>query len=167
MVLTYNLINASSGPPQSAAGLDAQIDRFCQVLAEWRYEGPECLCYALDYQYTDTGLKLASLKGNDYYRARYVVDSCGKASGFCVLLASLQKVVSFPNDEGGEEECELWLDRIVDIEGFTLRKSLSIAEECLLQRLYDSRDPDNQAGGEHLGNQHANLKQFYNDTVRG
>jgi hypothetical protein len=73
------------------------------------------------------------------------------------------------NDEGGEEDAqsELRLDRIVDLEGFTLRESLLIPDEYLLQQgLYDSRDPDEQTGGEYMGNQHAEFDQFYNDTVR-
>jgi hypothetical protein len=123
----------------------------------------------LDHQYTDAALKLANLKGDDYYRARYVADSCGEAGDFCVLLASLQRVVTFLNDEGGreDEESELRLKRIVDVEGFVLRDSLLIPEDYLLQEgLYDSRDPDNQTGGEYMGNQHAEFDQFYNDTVR-
>ena len=169
--LIYNLINASPRLPPSAAGLDVQISRFCQTLAKWRdlNEGPECLCYVLDHQYTNAGLKLGNLKGHDYCRARHVADSCTEAGDFCVLLASLQKVVSFMNDEGGQEDAqsELRLDRIVDLEGFMLRKSLLIPEDYLLhQGLYDSRDPDNQTGGEYMGNQHAEFDQFYNDTVR-
>lgn len=171
-ILTYNLVHVPACSPNSASGLDAQIARFCQVLADWRNfddEGAECLCYVLDHQYTDAALKLANLKGNDYYRVRYVADSCREAGGFCVLLASLHKVVTFMNDEGGEEdaESELRLNHIVDVEGVVLREALLIPEHYLLQEeLYDSRDPDNQTGGEYMGNQHAEFEQFYNDTVR-
>lgn len=85
------------------------------------------------------------------------------------MLASLQKVVTFENDEGGEEDAqsELRLEHITDLEGFTLQKSLRIPENFLLQQsLYDSRDPDSQNGGEFLGNQHADIDQFYKNTVR-
>ncbi|MCJ1391367.1 hypothetical protein MMC18_004230 [Xylographa bjoerkii] len=150
-VLTYNLTSASSGCPMSATELDVQLDCFCQTLA-----------------YTDAGLKLAELKGDDYYRACYVANACRKVGDFCVLLASMQKVVTLPNDEGGEEnaQSELRLNRILDLEGFALQKSLTIPEDFLLQPwLYGSRDNDEQHGGEYLGNQHADFDQYYNDSV--
>ncbi|MCJ1243689.1 hypothetical protein MMC30_000886 [Trapelia coarctata] len=170
-ILTYNLVKDTlSGFPQSAAGLDAQISRFCQALAEWRSldGGLACLCYAFDHQYTNAGFNLASLKADDYHRARYIVESCEKSGDFCVLFASLQKIVTFDNDEGGEENLNsgLRLERIVDKEGFMLREYLNISEDCLLQRgLYDSRDPDSQSGGEYMGNQHAEIEQLYDDRV--
>ena len=122
----------------------------------------------MGHQYTDAGLRLANLKGDDYHQARLVADACSKAGDFCVLLASLQKVVTFMNDEGGEEDAEsdLGLETIVDLEGYILGNSRSIPESFLLQQwLYDSRDPDNQRGGEYMGNQHAEINQTYNDTV--
>jgi hypothetical protein len=69
----------------------------------------------------------------------------------------MQKVVTFANDEGGyceeNREFELQLHHISDLEGFTLRKSLSIPEYFLLSPwLYESRDPDAQNGGEYLVN---------------
>ena len=82
----------------------------------------------------------------------------------------MQKVVTFMNDEGGEENAEsrIRLDTVFDLEGFILQNSLGIAENLILQHsLYDSRDPDNQRGGEYMGNQHGEIDQTYNDTVRG
>ena len=142
------------------------------MLAEWRGldPRPQFLCFALDYQYTDAGLKLANLKGDDYYRARYVANACSKADDFCVLLASMKKVVTFANDEGGEEDKEsrIKLDHVVDLEGFKLSNPLTIADGYLLQEdLYDERDPDGQDGGGYCGNQHMEIDQYYNDTVRG
>ena len=102
-ILTYNLVNTSSTFPQSAAGLDAQIVRFCHTLAELHSMDtrPEYLYYAFAHQYSDQEFKLTSLKSNDYYRARYVVDSCGKAGNFRVLFANLIRVKIFANDEEG------------------------------------------------------------------
>jgi hypothetical protein len=125
------------------------------------------LCYALDHQYTVASLNLANLKGDDYNRARYVADGCREAGGFCVLLANLSMVVTFPNDEGDDDrKSHLQLNRIVDMEGFVLKESLLISTDYLLQNLYHSRDPDSQTGGEYMGNQHADIDQIYNDTVR-
>lgn len=122
----------------------------------------------MDHQYTDAGLKLATLKGDDYYRARYVADACNKVGDFCALLASMQKVVTFPNGEEGEEYAKsfLRLDNIVDLEGHKLGTSLKIPNNILLQqRLYISRLHDSQIGGEYTGNDYANFDQLYNNTV--
>ena len=81
----------------------------------------------------------------------------------------MQKIVTFPNDDYGEDnaECELRINQIVDLELFMLRKSLAISESTLLQQeLYDSRDPDQEDGGEYLGNEHADIEQFYSYKVR-
>ena len=141
-----------------------------QALAKWRnvQRGLECIGYALKHQYTGAGLRLSKLKGEDYYCARHVVDACHQAGGFCVLLASMEKIVTFPNDVGGEDykTSELLLTDVRDLEGFTLSKSLVISEDVLLdQGLYDSRDYDHRHGGEYMGNQHAEIDHIYNNTV--
>lgn len=85
-----------------------------------------------------------------------------------VLLAHLERCVTQPNDEGGEDYCEeqLTLRNIVDTNGFMLQIGLNIPSSFLVQEsLYEDRDPDEQAGGEHLGNQHADLEFTYKDTV--
>lgn len=175
-VLTYNLVNTSSAVPQSAAGLDAQIARFCSKLAEWRSmdTGPMFLCYPFRYQYPDQDFKLTSLKSNDYNRARYVVDSCEKRGDFCVLLANLIGVKTFANGKEGWEEdseggdanfsFELTLEHIVHIGGFRLCESLSISANHLLRDwIYDPelRQPDEQSGGGSM----AYIEQVYKDKV--
>ena len=168
-VLTYNLINASTAIAQSAAGLDAQSDRFRQLLGEWRcLDDPQCFCYALSHQYTDAALKFSSLKGEDYQRVRHVADACGKEGDFYVLLASMERVVTFMNDEGGDEDKEykLSLPLIVNLEGFMLIRNLIIPDDFLLQRaLYHDRYPERQAGGEYMGNQHNEMEHVYCDAV--
>ena len=147
--------------------MDAQLSRFCQTLTEWRTLGePPVLCYALDHQYTDAALKLASLKGDDYFRARYVIDACAKADGFFVLLAELKKVTTLDHSEFDEDpRSELQLDRVVDLTGSMLVAGQVIDEEYLVQDLYSGRGPDIQQGGEYLGNQHVEIDRIYNDTV--
>lgn len=112
---------------------------------------------------------MGRLKGEDYHRARYVADACNKADDFCFLLASMQKVVTWVNDEGGKEAKKVeHLLRIVDIEGFALIESLRIAERILVvEDLYDDRNPDAQDRGEYLGNSHDDISQTYNDSVGG
>jgi len=133
--------------------------------------GPQYLCYAFAHQYSDQDFKLTSLKSIDYYRARYVVDSCEKAGNFCVLFANLIRVKIFANDEEGmlaDDEGELTLEHIVDIGGFRLRESLPVSEIHLQDWLYDSstRDPDEQKGGGFMGNSYADIEQLYNNKVR-
>ena len=114
-------------------------------------------------------MKLAALKGDDYYRTQFVADACSKDGGFHVLLAHMQKLITRPNDEEYEdsEESKLSLERIVELQGFELQTSLKISEDCVLQQtdLYNNRAPDEQMGGEYLGNQHAEIDHFYSDTV--
>lgn len=114
--------------------------------------GPQYLCYAFAHQYSDQDFKLVSLKSIDYYRARYVVDSCERAGNFCVLFANLTRVKTFGDDEQGkleDDEERLILEHIVDIEDFRLRESLPVSELHLLQDwLCDSRTrtPDEKKG---------------------
>ena len=170
-ILTYNLIHNESIASQSAARLDAEIASLAQPFMMWHNlsQGPQCLCYALSHQYTKRSLKLTSLKGDDYYKARSIVDACNNFGEFRVLFASMENVVTFMNGEGGEDEktSQLELHNIVDLEGFILQPFLVIPEDFLLQaELYDSRDPDQRNGGEYMGNQHADFDEHYKDTVR-
>ena len=122
----------------------------------------------LSHQYTTRALKLANLKGNDYYKARSIADACSIVGHFTVFLADLENFVTLVNDEGCEDEqtSQLRLHNVVDIEGSLLQLNLTIPENFLLQaRLYDSRAPDQRGGGEYMGNQHAELEEHYNDTV--
>ena len=156
--------------PQSAARLDHEIASFAETLSEWHNfdQAPQCLCYAFDYQYTKGALKLATLKGDDYYQARFVADACNNVGEFCVLLASMVLIETWLNDDGGEDEktFQLKVNNIVDLEGFVLQQGLNIPETFLLQdRLYKSRDPDERTGGEYMGNQHAEIDEVYRDTV--
>ena len=78
--------------------------------------------------------------------------------------------VNDPNYEEDERETnsQLYLTHIVDLGGFSLsvHQSLVIDEAFLLEEIFDSdRDPDTQFGGEFMGNQHADINQFYNDSV--
>ena len=77
--------------------------------------------------------------------------------------------ITDPNDEYEEpEESELLLSHIVDLEGFTLSiyDSLKISDTLLLQGIsYSDREPDVQRGGNYMGNQYAEIDQFFKDSV--
>ena len=137
-------------------------------MTEWRerFKGLQFLCYALEHQYTDAELKLSTLKGHDYPRVQNVVESARDPGEFCVLLGSMAKVVITPGDEGGENEEELRLQRIVNLNGIKLGESLLIEEDSLLQNyLYKNRDYDTEEGGGLMGNQQADIDRSYLDTV--
>ena len=130
---------------------------------------PQYLAYPLDHQYTDRDLRLARLKGDDYPRARHVAQSCAVHGEFYILLANMSMHITDPNDENEEpEESELLLSHIVDLEGFTLSiyDSLKISDTLLLQGIsYSDREPDVQRGGNYMGNQYAEIDQFFKDSV--
>lgn len=57
----------------------------------------------------------------------------------------------------------------MDTDGFQLglADGVPIAENALLQTVFGTeRDPDQQGGGEYLGNQHAEIDRWYKDSVR-
>ncbi|KAL8907098.1 MAG: hypothetical protein Q9171_006003 [Xanthocarpia ochracea] len=170
-VLAYNLINHSPGPPRSASLLDAQIGRFTQALTRWQelQVEPHYLAYPLDHQYTNRNLKLAQLKGDDFYRARHVARSCEAHGGYYMLLGNMEMCITNPNsEEEMEEEAVLSLCRIVDPRGFDLsiRSNVGISTDNLLRgRSYENREPDVQRGGNYLGNQYAEIDQFFNDSI--
>ncbi|KAL2057964.1 hypothetical protein ABVK25_001581 [Lepraria finkii] len=170
-VLTYNLINESKDPYRSASALDARTGHFAQALTRWQNleDVPQYLAYPLDHQYTDRDLRLARLKGDDYPRARHVAQSCAVHGEFYILLANMSMHITDPNDENEEpEESELLLSHIVDLEGFTLSiyDSLKISDTLLLQGIsYSDREPDVQRGGNYMGNQYAEIDQFFKDSV--
>ncbi|KAL9123997.1 MAG: hypothetical protein Q9217_006630, partial [Psora testacea] len=171
-VLTYNLINESEDPYQSASALDERIGHFTQRLTRWQTlkDAPQFLAYPLDHQYTDRDLRLARLKGEDYHRARYVAQSCAMHGEFYVLLANMAMHITDPNDENESEEgeSELLLSHIVDLEGSNLsvHVSLTISESLLLRGIsYSDREPDVHRGGNYMGNQYAEIDQIFKDSV--
>ena len=150
----------------SASGQDAEIEKLSRVLTQWREleAPPQFRCYALDHKYTNAALRLAELKGVDYCRARYVARSSERHGEFAVLLANMERCVTLQED--CDDESQINLLHIVDLEGFDLTAvHLRIPREDILQDPYGSRDPDVQRGGEHMGNQHAEVERFYKDSV--
>ncbi len=123
--------------------LDLQSDRFRESLEEWRQldPAPGFLCYVLSHQYTEARLRLASLKGKDFHRAQYVVDACSKAGDFYVLLASIKRLVTFSNDEGGDDTKHSKLViRVVDLDGSVIAPRLDVPENSIVQEIYKNRE---------------------------
>ncbi|KAL8893888.1 MAG: hypothetical protein Q9192_004827, partial [Flavoplaca navasiana] len=169
-VLTYNLINHTPGPPGSASALDARISQFTEALTQWQdlQDEPDYLAYPLNYQYTDRNLKLAHLKGDDFYRARHVAQSCEAHGKYYMLLGNMEMCITNQNgEEEMEDEAMLSLDRLVDPQGFNLLigSTRRISTDNLLHgESYEDREPDTQRGGNYLGNQYAEIDQFFKDS---
>ena len=166
----YNLINESKDPYRSASVLDAQTEKFARVLTKWQNleNVPPYLAFFLDHQYTDRDLRLARLKGNDYHHVRHVAQSCTVHGEFYTLLANISMQITDLNGEDTTKESKLILSRIVDLEGADLSvyHSLTISDSFLMKKKsYSDREPDIQRGGNYMGNQHAEIDQFFNDSV--
>ena len=88
---------------------------------------------------------------------------------FYILLANMELHISDPNCEDDLEESEeISLTHIVDLDGFSLSiyKSQTISDTCFLHEMsYNGREPDVQRGGNYLGNQYAEIDQFFKDSV--
>ncbi|KAL9005009.1 MAG: hypothetical protein Q9188_002190 [Gyalolechia gomerana] len=170
-VLTYNLIYTSQFPYQSASALDARIEHFTEALTRWQdlIHAPEYLAYPLDHQYTDRNLKLAQLKGDDYHRARHVAQGCAAHGEFYVFLANMELCITDPNGEEEEEaQSALSLCHVVDLEGsdLSMYNTMDISGTLLLHGTsYTDRQPDIQRGGNYLGNQYAEIDQFFKDSL--
>lgn len=113
---------------------------------------------------------LPRLKGDDYYRARHVAQSCAVHGDFYFFLANISMHIKDPNCEDGrfEEQSELLLSHIVDHKGSNLSvyDSLNIPEAQLLLGIsYSDREPDVQRGVNYMGNQYAEIDQFFKNSV--
>ncbi|KAL9634325.1 MAG: hypothetical protein Q9204_003043 [Flavoplaca sp. TL-2023a] len=156
---------------RSASALDARIGQFTQALTRWQelVDDPHYLAYPLDHQYTDRDLKLAHLKGGDFYRARHIVQSCEAHGEYYMLLGNMEMCITNQNsEEEMEDEAVLSLDRLVDPQGFNLLigSTLRISTDNLLRgESYEDREPNTQRGGNYLGNQYAEIDQFFKDST--
>ena len=170
-VLTYNLVNTALERHLSASVLDTEQSKIGRMLDEWypMRDRQTFMCYVLQHKYTDANLRLRNLKGDDYYRCYQLHGACRTDGRFCIFLSRLELTVTRTNDEEYEEKAEekLYLDGVFALQGIKLRDSLVISEDCVVQRnVHESREHDEQWGGEHMGNQYADIQQVYRDTVR-
>lgn len=170
-VLTYNLIldGEESGP--SASVLDSQTQNLVEALSAWEMlqSPPDFLVYSLDHGYTPRNLRLSSLKGLDYQRARCLADSCDRHGEFMLFLAQLDKYKRWPNDEDGESNItrRTYLHRVCSLEGYELTPlKVDIKRKSLLDSIDYDRDPDFRGGGEYMGNQHQDIEETYSNMVR-
>ena len=137
---------------------------FNQSLNLWRVlkEGEEAysyLCHIFNYRYPKDKLKLTDLKGDDYYRTRYVADRCKIAGDFCVLLANLRKRIIY-EDYGGEKSEYTELEYVVDMKGFLLSTSIPTNNNYILQQ-----PPCSDSSGDGFIMHDVHTEKVYNVSV--
>lgn len=164
----YNLIIDCESSRLSASVLDSQIQSLVETLSSWEMlqYPPDFLVYPLNHQYTPRNLRLSSLKGLDYQRARCLADSCDRHGKFYLFLAQLE--LWWPNDESGESDtnCRRYLYHVCSLEGFELSPfEVDIDKTSLLKSINYNRNPDLRVGGKYTGNEHAAIEETYSDTV--
>ena len=172
-VLTYNLITGSDVADLSAQKLTTRLEDLKDLLARWQESStPEqFMVYPLEHLYTNNGLELAHLQGQDAHRARHVSQSCWEQGDFYMFLGKMELIVVNPNDEAEDEKYwdrEIVLCDISTPGEFVLlqNSSISIHESTILLDIYDQdRQMDTQRGGGCLGNQHAEIHQVYKDSA--
>lgn len=86
-----------------------------------------------------------------------------------MFLGNMEMCITNQNaEEEMEDEAVLSLDSLVDPQGFDLfiGSTLRISTDNLLRgESYEDREPDAQRGGNYLGNQYAEIDQFFKDSV--
>jgi hypothetical protein len=91
---------------QTAAALDASHARFGGLLRSWNEfcSYMDHLIYPLEHQYTETGLLLQNLKGQDAAKGRFLQQLCA-ANGVYWFLARMTKEAYDGSDYGyGDDE---------------------------------------------------------------
>jgi len=168
----YNLVNTSTHSTLSAGILDSQMSVFLDILNQWKAWEAQlpALVHPLSYQYTANGLISARLKGNDFHLAKRVMQGCARDGQICVLLANMEVQLTDSNgedDSSSQTDEKIFLEHVVDTEGSALSVgSLRIAGTILTRPVIDdNRAPDVQQGGNYLGNQYAEIDQFYRNSV--
>jgi hypothetical protein len=187
LVLTFNLL--SQGEPQLAASLGDDQAKLCNLLASWarsiqRMDGdaPLQLVYILEHEYTQAGLRLDRLKGNDRRKVAYLKGACDEQK-FCVCLAQLElsKVGGVDeNEDGYDSEClndagyhelyevcdtQLSLLKIYDIDGTEIATDVELSEEDVVQEAsFEGVDPDDEDYSGPTGNEGVSATHFYHRT---
>jgi len=125
------------------------------------------VAYILDHQYTTRDLSLAYLKGQDYHRAQCVAQSCAAHGGLYLLFGNMEMSWTYDVDDEDDKIKSLGLFTRVNLDGIQINKDvLVIPEEMVLNGTdYEHRHPDIEKGGEYMGNEHAEIEQFFKDSV--
>lgn len=171
VMLTYNLIYTR--PPVEAPRLALELDKDTQKLRTlveaWDTGSgdsvPTKLVYNLEHQYTDASLSLASLKGDDQWKARALIQAV-ESTGLEVFLADVECTKNEDVEDDDGSGSELKLRRVVDMSGHQICQDIDIEEDDFVQDgVYDDRYPDSEDYQGYTGNEAAEATYWYRDTA--
>ena len=170
------ILGSPSSAVPSATLYQAGIDELSKLLTSWSQsrDSDRVLCISLAHQYTKAGLP--QLKGVDASRFEYLKQACEKSASHVPLLAELNRYVYLDDEyypeveDSSDDDIErpdesLVLKDIQDPFGNVVCHKKSIDDSFLCESLYRNRAPDEQTGGENLGNEHAEIFRRYTDAV--
>jgi hypothetical protein len=165
LVLTYNLVQDTKTPRQSAAALDESHARLEKLLKAWQYNFDyiDMLVYPLEHQYTDASLCLRNLKGQDAAKGQSLNNACS-ANGFNWFLSTMTRETEDAYD--CEEELTLSLNHLITPSGGNIKINMEVNQEDILaEEFYEERSPDSEDEGEYIGNEGMINTYRYHDTV--
>ncbi|KAL8653863.1 MAG: hypothetical protein Q9226_003677, partial [Calogaya cf. arnoldii] len=185
LVLTFNLIQVASGPPQAASSLNDDQARLVRSLALWidRLRGdsesaPNFLAYMLDHKYTDANMRSDHLKGKDANKTYDPYDHYGGRRGYNWKSDDDDDDGSAESDEGSgygsviDEYHELAevFDKSLSLRTFyrahgqLLARDINIEEANLVQDDPFDRAPDKEDYEGYTGNAGASATHFYRNS---
>lgn len=176
LVLQYDLVYTPQAPIPSAVTVLEQQRQLSHIFDYWKRqvrheddlplfisEHPDKLVYEFDYKYSDSTLRLASLKGHDRVKAMSV-RNLGGPRGFKLLLANVEKIVDGVVESSrtdlnyGEfhtidlvNEAHLRLTHVVDEYGKSIGGNLELEEADLIRPIGQDLNPDHEDYDHHYG----------------
>jgi len=194
-VLTLNLTADPQGVHPSPEincdvhnGLRRLLKQWQSNISSSKASSCECIIHLLDYEYTQQGLKLQSLKGRDLDVVRALCEACS-AIGILCFLANCEKEVSGGCEEdfgyGGRFrgygskysgsyhtiedvfDTSLRLKWIVDMGGRLVAENVDINQADLLdENSFENKTPNDEEYSGYTGNEGASATHWYRDSVR-
>lgn len=187
----YNLV--SHGKPQTAASLEDDHAKLCKLLASWTrsnesstvaIDAPGTLAYLLDHEYTEAGLRLDRLKGQDRRKVEYLKRASDEQD-FCIFLAQLELSREGGCDEpedgygygygssykGGYHEhfdvyeTKVHLRKVFEVDGRKIATNVDLDVLDIVQEdAFDNKDPDDEDFSGYTGNEGVTSTHFYHRT---
>lgn len=182
LVLTYNLVQAGDGVPDSAEEMEEGSTRLRHTLQAWTRRGTsEKVIYMLDHQHTETSLRQKNLKGADTLRVKHITKATDETNMAVLLVDVSREVCGGCDDEDeydddgkyhtlfDEDVAELTLSRVVDLDRHVLGNGTTVdAEVDFVQDLndfFEHRAPDDADFEGWTGNEGAQATPWYRYSV--
>ena len=153
----------------SANGLDKARANFKKVIEPWWQEiNIEALMSKLEHPYTGISLSNGFLKGHDAKRVKFLDLYSKEDDRLVPLLAKIELHVELMEEEASQKTLHLRDIKFVDGVSLTFEHGtmLTIPFSLVLQgNIWRGRWPDEQYGGEYVGNSHDSVEKQYHDAV--